>query len=87
MYQDQRAQDEDHLAVAVHEEFSAVLSVPMQEIGRETDFYDLGGDSLQKLELIARLEERFAVKLADGEIADLGTVTDHARLLAAKLGP
>ena len=86
MYRDQREQDEDHLAAAVHAEFSAVLSVPVQDISREMDFYDLGGDSLQKLELIARLEERFAIKLADGEVADLGTVTDHARLLAAKLG-
>lgn len=75
------------LGSRVRAQFALVLDVPISEVSDDGDFYDdLDGDSLQKLELTARVEEEFATKLTDEEVADLRTVNDFSRVLAARLG-
>ena len=86
MDQSQRGTSSD-VMLGIREEFAAVLDIPAVEVGDDADFYDdLEGDSLQKLELAARIEERFTVKLTDEEASRLRTVmhftslvTDRAR--------
>ena len=70
----------------VREEFARVLSIPTNEIPDDAQFYvDLSGDSLQWLELVARVEERFGIRLADADLADADNVRDVAALVADKL--
>ncbi len=45
----------DILAETIRREAAAVLNVPLEAIGQETSFFDLGLDSLMALELIRRL--------------------------------
>lgn len=52
--------------------FSAVLDVPAQ--GAEADFFQLGGQSLKAMRLLARLNGRFGVALTLSEILRLRTV-------------
>lgn len=69
-------------------EFAAVLDLPVAGIDPDADFYSaLDGVSQQKLELLARLEERFATRISDEEAADAHTVRDFAALLARRPGP
>jgi acyl carrier protein len=75
----------DAIVDVVREVFAVVLSVPVDDVPAHAHFFDeLEGDSLQKLELSARLEERFTVVLSDDEVAGSNTVHDFARLVAAK---
>ena len=74
------------VASAVTEEFAAVLDLPADRVDPDADFYAvLDGVSQQKLELLARLEDRFATTITDGEAADLHTVRDFAGLLSGRL--
>jgi acyl carrier protein len=55
--------------------------VPLPEVRfRE----DLGFDSLDRLEFIARVEQRFRLPLADDEVEGLVTLGQVARLVAAR---
>ncbi|MQA84702.1 MAG: hypothetical protein GEV03_08795 [Streptosporangiales bacterium] len=70
----------------VRQEFAAVLGLPPDEIGTDQHFYDdLKGDSLQKLEIVARLEDRLGVKMSDDDEQALNTLANLTTMLAAKL--
>lgn len=74
------------VCAAVVQEFAAVLDLPLAEVDADADFYSaLDGVSQQKLELLARLEDRFATRITDEEAADLHTVHDFAGLLSTRL--
>jgi acyl carrier protein len=76
------------ISAAVTQEFAAVLDLPVTAVGADADFYSaLDGVSQQKLELLARLEDRFSTTITDEEAADLHTVRDFAGLLTSKLQP
>lgn len=76
------------VSAAVAQEFAAVLDLPAGAVDPDADFYTaLDGVSQQKLELLARLEDRFDTTITDAEAADLHTVRDFAGLLARRLGP
>lgn len=57
--------------------FAQVLELPSDEVLDDAAFYDdLGGDSLQKLDLAVGLESEFAVRFTDEEVAQISTVSD-----------
>jgi acyl-coenzyme A synthetase/AMP-(fatty) acid ligase/thioesterase domain-containing protein/acyl carrier protein len=56
--------------------FSEVLHV--EKIGRNDDFFELGGDSLAVLELVAAIAERFGVDVVASTILDAPTVAQLA---------
>jgi len=66
--------------------WSERLGVPVDSIGRDDDFFLLGGDSLQVYELFVRLRTRYgiAVGLAD-LFDDASTVAGMARLVERSL--
>ncbi len=58
------------------------LSVPKEKITLESDLSeDLGGDSLDAVELIMAIEEEFDVEIADEDAQKIKTVQDIINLL------
>ncbi|MEV7417381.1 acyl carrier protein [Streptomyces sp. NPDC089919] len=67
--------NESDIKVGVREIVAGVLSLPEDQVEWDADFYDeLGGDSLQKLEVIAYVEDRFRVRLTHDQAANSDTV-------------
>ncbi|HXY93367.1 MAG TPA: AMP-binding protein, partial [Acidimicrobiia bacterium] len=59
-----------------------VLAV--DEVGLDDDFFDLGGDSLAAVELMAAIDEQFGVDLPPSAILDAPTVAQLAPLLTRR---
>lgn len=61
----------------IKKSIAEVLGVKEVEIRRESRFIeDLKADSLDKMELILALEEKFGLKIGDGEADLIKTVED-----------
>lgn len=59
----------------VREIVATVLSLPEEQVSPDADFYGvLGGDSLQKLEVVAFVEARFHCRLTHEQAATSETV-------------
>lgn len=51
------------------------LNLPEEEVGLDSDFEDdLGGDSLDKTEIVMELEEEFELKIPDADAESIRTV-------------
>ena len=71
---------EEAVLAGVREEL-AQLKVPgAAEATMETEWRDLDIDSLELVELVTALEDRFDVKIADGELKSIAGVGDAVRL-------
>jgi acyl carrier protein len=57
--------------------FSAVLLVPIGELDRDSDFFEIGGDSVLAGRVIARVQPHFEVRL---QMRDLFSATTPAAL-------
>lgn len=59
----------------IREAISAQLNVPMENITMNTRFVeDLKADSLDLVELVMDLEERYGVEIPDEQLAEVKTV-------------
>lgn len=75
--------NESNIPAAVSEIVAGVLTMPSAQVPPQAHFYDdLGGDSLQKLEVIAHIEARFGCRLTDEQAALSHTVEDLSRQVA-----
>lgn len=75
---------ETDIRQAVTEVVADILTLPGEQVPPHAHFYDeLGGDSLQKLEVIARLEATFGFRFTDEQAATSDTVEDLSRQVAA----
>jgi len=43
--------------------FSEVFNIDISGIGKMTDFYEIGGDSLNAIRVSSEIEKKFSVKL------------------------
>jgi amino acid adenylation domain-containing protein len=68
---------------AVVEDFAALLAIGIDGIGREHDFFELGGNSLLATQLAGRLEQRFGCRIAVRDLFDDARVAALARLGSA----
>ena len=60
------------------------LAVDSEEVKMESSFVDdLGADSLDTVEMIMALEEKFGVTIEDSEAEKLNTVGDAVRFIEA----
>jgi len=60
----------------------AQIKVPgAQEAGMETTWQDLDVDSLDLVEVVKALEDRYDVQIADGRLKSIATVGDAAALV------
>jgi acyl carrier protein len=57
----------------------------LSPVGRHDDFFDLGGTSLQSVEILLAIEEAFAVSLPASVLAEYSTVERLAALIAGQV--
>ena len=75
-------------------EFTAAQDILIDQLGIERDQItsdadieaDLGADSLDKVEIVMKAEERFSVTIPDDQAEPVRTVEDLCTLLAKLLG-
>ncbi|MCW5249037.1 MULTISPECIES: acyl carrier protein [unclassified Streptomyces] len=71
------------LTAEVIEIIAQVLALPAEEVSPQAHFYDtLGGDSLQKLEVVALMEARFGCRLEADQVASSDTAEELAERAA-----
>ena len=71
------------LAVIVNE----VAGVPVADVTMEKSFVDdLDIDSLSMVEVVMAAEDKFGVKIPDGDVKDLRTVGDAVNYIVANQG-
>jgi acyl carrier protein len=76
---------EDAVVSRLREIVAAVAEVEPGDVAADAMFYDdLLVDSLQKLEIVVRIERAFGVRLTDTEAAGMASVAGAAELLRAK---
>lgn len=62
------------------------LKARPEEVKLETSFIDdLGADSLDSIELVMALEERYNIEIPDGDAEDIETVSDVVKYIAGKI--
>ncbi|SNT51314.1 non-ribosomal peptide synthetase [Rhodococcoides kyotonense] len=65
--------------IAVAEAFSEILDI--DRIGRDDDFFTLGGNSLSATRVVTRLGTRFGIRIGVRDFFDASTVAEWARLI------
>ncbi|MBI2774959.1 acyl carrier protein [Candidatus Dependentiae bacterium] len=55
---------------------SDVLHVDKQKVTRDTSLEQLGADSLDKLEIVMKLEEEFGIEIEDQEAAKIDSINE-----------
>lgn len=69
--------DRDEIRRIAAEVVSEILELDADELRNDADFHtDLGGDSIQRLELIVTLEKRFGVHYSPGDERAMNCVND-----------
>ena len=72
---------EPALDVALRALFATLLEVSPDTVGDDDDFFELGGDSLLVIKLVARIRRTLHRELSPGDVFDHATVASLARFL------
>ncbi len=80
----------DGLTALVREQLAVILERPVEEIGEDVSFGELGADSLALIELVEALEERLATQVEgfhidDADLEGLSSVRAAVDYLVARL--
>lgn len=70
----------------VRELFATLLEMDADRIGAHEDFFELGGDSLLVIKLVARVRRQSNVELTPGDVFDHPSVASLSALLASRHG-
>ena len=71
----------------IREVVSEQLGVKPEEVKPESSFIDdLGADSLDTVELVMALEEKFGIEIQDEDAEKMRTVSDVVKYLESKAG-
>jgi acyl carrier protein len=72
---------------ALKEELRALIAEisEVDEIPDDTHFKDLGVDSMMGVEIVAAIERRYKIKIADAELQEVSTLNKSFELVRAKL--
>ena len=63
------------------------LDVSLEEVTPEASFKnDLGADSLDQVELVMALEEKFNIEISDEDAENIKTVQDTLKYVASQAG-
>jgi phthiocerol/phenolphthiocerol synthesis type-I polyketide synthase E len=79
------ATPQGELETFIAQAWSDVIGI--SPVGRDDDFFELGGSSLMLIQVGMRLQERYAIELSAHEIFATLTVSGLARELAPRLAP
>jgi acyl carrier protein len=72
---------EPALDAALRALFATLLEVDPSAVGDDDDFFELGGDSLLAIKLVARIRRTLRRELSPGDVFDHPTVASLARFL------
>lgn len=72
---------EEQVLTAIRDELTRIKVPEAEQAGMQTEWRDLDVDSLDLVELVTALEDRFAVKIADGELKSITGVGEAVRLV------
>jgi acyl carrier protein len=72
---------EEQVLTAIRDELAAIKVPGSETAAMETEWRDLDVDSLDLVELVTALEDRYGVKIADGELKAIRGVGDAVRLV------
>ena len=72
---------EPALDAALRTLFATLLEVDPDAVGDDDDFFELGGDSLLVIKLVARIRRTLSRELSPGDVFDHPTVASLARFL------
>ena len=71
---------DDQILAEIRNELEAMRVPDAQEATLESEWSDLDVDSLELVELVKALEDRYAIQIADEELKPIATVGDAVRL-------
>jgi acyl carrier protein len=78
-------QDKDEVVEAMKEVLASELNVDQDKVTIDARFKeDLDADSLELVEVVMALEEKFGIEIQDDEVAGLKTVGEAVDLVMAK---
>jgi acyl carrier protein len=81
----QMAQSRDDVVKTMREVLASELDVDADKVNADARFKeDLDADSLDLVEVVLALEEKFGIEIPDDEIAGVKTVGEAADLVIAK---
>ncbi|WP_322069281.1 acyl carrier protein [Paraburkholderia bannensis] len=63
---------------------AALLEIEPHEIDADQDFFELGGDSVLVIKLVARIRRKLGVELTPGDVFDHPSVAALSTLLASR---
>ena len=72
---------DEQVLQAIREELTRIKVPDGDQAGLDTEWRDLDVDSLDLVELVTALEDRFGVKIADGELKAITGVGDAVRVV------
>jgi acyl carrier protein len=77
---------EEQILQAIREEMVRIKVPDAEQASMDSDWRELDIDSLDLVELVTALEDRFSIKIADGELKGISGVGDAVRLVARLVG-
>jgi acyl carrier protein len=72
---------DEQILQAIRDELTRIKVPDAAKATMATDWRDIDVDSLDLVELVTALEDRFSVKIADGELKEISGVGDAVRLV------
>jgi acyl carrier protein len=78
--------NDDQILEAIRAELDAIKVPGALEAQPETTWADLDVDSLDLVELVKALEDRFEVQIADGDLKSIASVGDAINLVRSLSG-
>jgi len=73
--------NDEQVLQAIREELTRIKVPDADKATMGTDWRDIDVDSLDLVELVTALEDKFGVKIADGELKEISGVGDAVRLV------
>ena len=77
---------DDQILAEIRNELEAMRVPDAQEATFESEWADLDVDSLELVELVKALEDRYAIQIADEELKPIKGVGDAVRLVQRLVG-
>jgi acyl carrier protein len=71
---------EEEVLTTIREEMARIKIEGAEQATMETDWRDLDVDSLALVELVTAIEDRFGIKIGDGELKEIAGVGDAVRI-------
>ncbi len=75
------SRSDEQILQAIRDELNRIKVPDADKATMTTDWRDIDVDSLDLVELVTALEDRFGVKIADGELKEISGVGDAVRLV------